>query len=160
MLDTAGGVFGQIGAATTVADDALVNIAALGGQYEIRSVRIALERSWGEPVRTTALQTIADRTACTRYLQAATEMNEIGDIAMSPVVLDQRRPSMRTHLEASHYAVDKIYLNQVMGHQESVTLMLGNIRTHTNLQRCSAALSGGPVFERYLKQMKTLHAAL
>lgn len=162
VMDTAGGVIGQIGAAMTVTDDGFVESAALGDQYEIRSARIALDRSRAEPVRAAALQMIADHTASTHHLQAALEMNETGDIAPPPAELDQRRLSMLQHLEeASQDAFDKTYLDQqVMAHEETVTLMHGYIRTGTNPQLRSVALSGGPVFERHLEHMKAVRAAL
>lgn len=126
VMDTAGGVIGRIGSAVTVPDDGFGKSAVPDDRYEVRSARIAFQRSRAGPPRAAALLMIADHTASTHHLQAALGMKETGGIAPPAAELG----------------------------------MHDDIRTGTNPQQHSVALSGGPVFKRHLEHMKVVRAAL
>lgn len=160
LMNSAASAIGHLGAALTFIDDGVVKSAAMGEHCEIRSARIAHERSLAQPVRATALQMIADHLTSTHHLQAALEMNDTGDVALPQALLDEHGPPMLQRLEkSSQYAGDKIYLNQAMAREESVVLIHGYIRTGTNPALRSVALPGNPVCGRHLEHVKTSHAA-
>jgi len=160
--DALGGIVGQASAATTSSAAGFVESTAVGDLYEIRSGTIALQRGQSEAVRLAARQMINDHMTSTHQLQAALEMNETKGVPAPPAALDSRREGMIRHLmEASDDSFDRVYLDQqVMAHEETVTLMQGYGSGGDNSQLRSFALSSVPVVARHLDHMKDLRASI
>ncbi|MCK0532967.1 DUF4142 domain-containing protein [Sphingobium agri] len=158
VTDAVGGMVGQASAASTRTADQFVENAAIGDRYEIRAGMIALQRAQRDDVRLAARQMIIDHTTSTHQLQAALEMNETAGVIAPPLELDNRRQGMIQHLmEASDDGFDKQYLDQqVLAHEETVTLMRNFAEGGDNSQLRSFALSTAPVVERHLEHMKHL----
>jgi putative membrane protein len=157
-MDAVGGAIGAASAATTSGADAFVKNAAIGDRYEIEAARIALARSRSDEVRSAAAKMIVDHTANSHHLLAALEMNETRGVAAPPQGVDTRREKMLKHLdEAPDDKFDTTYLSQqVLAHEETVTLMREYGENGDNPQLRSLAVSGLPVIERHLDHMKML----
>ena len=158
MMDTAGGMLGSAKAAATTSADTFIENAAIGDRYEIESARLALQRSRSPQVRAAAEQMIADHTANTHHLTAALEMNETRGLPQPPSALDSRRQMMIDHLQgAPEDKFDADYASQqVMAHEETVSLMRSYASGGDNAQLRSLAQSALPVVERHLDHMKLL----
>lgn len=159
VTDAVGGTVGKMSAATTTGADAFVENAAIGDMYEIAAGRLALQRA-SENVREMARMMIADHTTSTHHLMAALEMNETRGVAPPPAELDTRRQTMLKHLQdAPADAFDATYADQqVLAHEETVSLMRSYSEGGDNPQLRSLALSTLPVVERHLTMMKRLRA--
>ena len=157
-MDAVGGAIGTASATTATSADAFVENAAIGDRYEIEAGRIALARSGSAQVRSAAAKMIVDHTANSHHLLAALEMNETGGVAPPPQGVDTRREKMLKHLdEAPDHKFDTTYLSQqVLAHEETVTLMREFAQAGDNPQLRSLAVSGLPVIERHLEHMKML----
>lgn len=160
--DAVAGTAGKMGAAATSSADGFVESAAIGDMYEIRSARMALARSRNEEVRRIARKIIADHTTSTHHLHAALEMRETRGVAPPPGEPDTRRKTMLDHLEgAPDDAFDRTYLDQqVLGHEETVSLMRHYGKSGDNAQLRSVAQGTLPVVERHLKHVKEVRAKL
>lgn len=160
--DALGGMAGKMGAAVTTEPDGFVENAAIGDLYEITAARIALQKGRSDAVRMMARQMIADHTTSTHHLQAALEMNETRGVAAPPQQLDSRRQTMVKHLEeAPEDDFDKTYLDQqVLAHEETVSLMRGFEQHGTNPQLRSFAAGTRPVVERHLTMAKEMRSQL
>lgn len=160
--DAIGGTAGKLGANMTSSADGFVESAAIGDLYEIEAGRIALNRTRRPEIQEVARKMIADHTANTHHLQAALEMRETQRVAPPPRELDARRKSMIGHLEeAPDDAFDATYLDQqVLAHEETVTLMSTYAESGDNPQLQSLALSALPVVERHRAKVKALRASL
>jgi putative membrane protein len=157
-MDAVGGAIGAVTAATATSADVFVKNAAIGDRYEIESARIALGRSSSAEVRSAAAKMIVDHAANTHHLLSALEMNETRGVAPPPQGFDTRREKMLKHLaEAPDDKFDTTYLSQqVMAHEETVTLMREYAQGGDNPQLRSLAISALPVVERHLDHMKML----
>lgn len=162
VTDTVGGTVGKMSASATTTADSFVENAAIGDMYEIAAARVALTRSGNEKVRDMAQMMITDHTASTHHLQAALQMNETRGVAAPPAQLDTRRQAMLKHLEdAPADAFDSTYLDQqVLAHEETVSLMRSYSEGGDNPQLRSVALGALPVVERHLTKMKAMRAAM
>lgn len=160
--DAIGGTAGKLGANMTSSADDFVESAAIGDLYEIEAGRIALGRTRRPEVQGVARKMIADHTTSTHNLQAALAMNETRGVAPPPRELDARRKSMIGHLEeAPDDAFDATYLDQqVLAHEETVTLMSTYAESGDNPQLRSVAMGTLPVVERHLVKVKELRASL
>lgn len=158
IQDALGGMAGRIKASTVSSADRFVENAAIGDLYEIEAARLALRRSSSPEVRAIAEQMVNDHTTSTHHLQAAMEMNETKGIPSRPATLDTRRKKMLEHLhEAPEDGFDATYLDQqILAHQETLTLMTGFRDKGDNAQLRSYAAGTAPVVERHLRHMKTL----
>lgn len=157
-MDAVGGAVGAASASVATSADGFVTNASIGDRYEIEAARIALERSRSAEVRAAAKQMIVDHTAMTSHLLAALEMNETTGVAPPPPELDTRRKTMLNHLaEAPDDKFDATYLSQqVLAHEETVTLMREYGERGDNPQLRSVAMSARPVVERHLEHMRML----
>ena len=162
VADTAGGAVGKLNAATTTKADEFVKNAAIGDLYEIEAAKIAMVRSREERTAQIARKMIADHTTSTHHLQAAMEMNETRGVEPTARDLDTRRQTMLDHLaEAPEDAFDKTYLDQqVLAHEETVTLMRNYSEGGDNAQLRSFALGTLPVVERHLTFAKTVRQSM
>jgi putative membrane protein len=160
-MDAVGGAIGAASAATSTSADAFVKNAAIGDRYEIEAARIALQRSRSGEVRAAATKMIADHTANSHHLLSALEMNETRGVAPPPQGVDARREKMLKHLvEAPDDKFDATYLaQQVMAHEETVTLMREFAKGGDNPQLRSLAVSALPVVERHLGHMTMLQGS-
>ncbi|WP_197422084.1 MULTISPECIES: DUF4142 domain-containing protein [unclassified Sphingomonas] len=162
VADTFGGAVGQVSAAVVSTPDGFVESAAIGDRYEIAAGRIALARSRNPQVQQLARQMIVDHTTNTHHLLAALEMNETRGVAPPPDGLDTRRETMIRHLEESRDEVfDVNYLDQqVLAHEETVTLMKSYGARGENVQLRALAQGAAPVVERHLAHVKRVRAGL
>lgn len=162
MTDTVGGAAGQMSAAMTKTADSFVENATISDLYERTAARIALRRSTNPQVQLVAREMLSDHYTSTHQLQAALEMNETRGVARPEEKLDTRRETMVTHLnDAPDDAFDKTYLDQqVLAHEEAVSLMHSYRDGGDNPQLRSFATGSAPVVERHLRHMKMLRAAL
>ena len=162
VTDAVGGTVGKMNASATTTADSFVENAAIGDLYEITAGSLALQRSRNEHVRMMAQMMIADHTTSTHHLQAALEMNETAGVTPPPMQLDTRRATMVKHLEdAPDDAFDTTYLDQqVLAHEETVSLMRSYSESGDNPQLRSLALSTLPVVERHLAKMKEMRAMI
>ncbi len=162
VADTVGGTAGKMGAATTEHADAFVANAAIGDIYEIEAASIALGRSRTPTIQAIARKMIADHVTSTHHLRAALEMSETKGVAAPPRAPDARRKKMLEHLiEAPDDAFDETYLDQqVLAHEETVSLMKSYGKGGDNPQLRSVALGTLPVVERHLAHVKKARASL
>ena len=162
VTDAIGGTVGKASAATTTSADTFVENAAIGDLYEIAAARVALSRAHSEQLRSAANKMIDDHTTATNHLKAALEMNETHGVRSAPKALDSRRETMLKHLEdAPADAFDSTYLDQqVLAHEETVSLMRSYSEGGDNPQLRSFASGTLPVVERHLSRMKALRAQL
>lgn len=159
--DTLGGTAGKMDAARTTDADGFVENAAIGDIYEIEAANIALDRSRDPSIHAIAKKMVADHTASTHHLQAALEMNETNGVIDPPKVPDARRKKMLQHLsEAPEDAFDKTYLDQqVLAHEETVSLMESYCEGGDNAQLRSVAQGNLPVVKRHLAHVKRARAS-
>jgi putative membrane protein len=89
-------------------------------------------------------------------------MNETRGVAKPPAALDKRREKMVEHLKtAPDEQFDETYLDQqVLAHQETVSLMTSYRDGGDNPQLRSLAAAAAPVVERHLTMMKAMRAEL
>lgn len=162
VTDAVGGTAGKANAAATTSAATFVKNAAIGDLYEIEAARLALRRTSRPKVKEAAEQMMADHTTSTHHLRAALEMNETHGVAPAPSELDTRRKTMIKHLgEAPDTEFDSTYLDQqVLAHEENVSLLRSYGERGDNAQLRSVALGTLPVVERHLAMMKHLRAAL
>lgn len=163
VTDTVGGTVGKMSASTTSTADGFVESAAIGNRYELDAARVAMKRTRSEPVRLFARQMLLDHTTAMHQMSAALEMNETRGIAAPPQALDTRRETMLKHLgEAPDDDFDTTYVDQqVLAHEETVSLMRSYAERGDNPQLQSLALGTLPVVERHLqhaRRMKDQHA--
>lgn len=161
MQDVVGGMAGRMSASMVSSADAFVEKAALSDMYEIVSANIALRRAISPDVKQAARQMIEDHTASTHHLMAALEMNETRGVAQPPSKLDARHQTMIEHLEAAPESdFDATYLDQqVLAHEEALTLLVHYRDNGDNPQLRSAAAGVAPVVHRHLQHMKALKTA-
>ena len=162
MTDTLGGAAGQLSASMTKSADGFVESAAISDKYERTAAQIALARCRNEGVREAAKQMVLDHTTSTHQLMSALSMNETRGVATPPNQLDARRETMVKHLkDAPDDAFDTTYVDQqVLAHEEALTLMEGYRDSGDNPQLRSFAAGTAPVIARHLQKMKQLRAAL
>jgi putative membrane protein len=160
VTDVVGGLVGQASAMTAHRADSFVENAAIGDLYEITAGEIALRRGSSASVREAGKQMILDHTTSAHQLQAALEMNETRGVQQAPTGLDARRRTLVQHLgEAPDDSFDQTWLDQqVLAHEETVTLMQGYAAHGDNPQLRSFAKATAPVVERHLAHMKHLRA--
>jgi len=157
-VDTAGGMVGQAGAATTDKAPDFVESAAISDMYEIQSSRIALDRTQNPTVRDAAKKMIDDHTDSSAKLETAVQQSPKVETSNVPNELDKRREKMIEHLrEAPADAFDRTYLKQqVMAHEEATKLM----HTYRDDGDCqvlrSFATEVSPLIESHLDHMKRL----
>lgn len=162
VTDIAGGAVGKLKASTTTKADDFVKNAAAGDLYEIEAAKVALVRSRDERVGQIARNMIADHMTSAHHLQAALEMNETRGVEPPPRTLDARRKTMLDHLaEAPSDAFDRAYLDQqVLAHEETISLMRNYCEGGDNAQLRSVALGTLPVVERHLAAVKAVRESM
>lgn len=161
-MDALAGTGGKMSAAMTTGADGFVQNAAIGDLYEITAARMALARARSAEVRTMAANMIKDHTTSTHHLMAALEMRETPELSPLPAEPDARRATMLKHLdEAQDEAFDTTYLDQqVLAHEETVSLMRSYASGGDNAQLRSYAAGTLPVVERHLARVKELRGQI
>lgn len=157
-MDAIGGTAGKVSASTTVGADAFVQNATIGNLYELEAAKLALTRSRSPEVQLFAAKMIEDHTTAMHQLQSALATSETQGVALPDNTLDSRREGMVKHLEdASEDAFDSTYVDQqLLAHEETVTLMRTYRDSGDNSQLRSVAAGATPVFERHLNHVKML----
>lgn len=160
VTDVLGGTAGKMSASATTSAEGFVENATIGNLYELEAARIALQRTGSEEIRVFAQKMLLDHTTAKHQLGAALEMNETSGVTPPPESLDTRREAMIKHLaDAPEDAFDKTYVDQqVLAHEETVTLMRTYAQDGDNPQLRSVALGALPVFERHLNHAKMVKA--
>jgi putative membrane protein len=165
VTDAIGGTAGKMTASATTSADGFVENATVGNLYELEAARIALVRAGSDAVRVFAQNMLLDHTTAKHQLGAALEMGETSGVTLPPESLDTRRESMIKHLaQAPEESFDATYVDQqVLAHEETVTLMRTYAQDGDNPQLRSVALGTLPVVERHLRHAKMMkeqqHAA-
>lgn len=162
VTDIVGGTAGKMGASTTTTADGFVESAAIGNLYELQAAQIAMQRTHSDAIRLFANAMLLDHTTATHHMGAALEMNETQGVAPPPMELDARRAAMVKHLvDAPEDAFDNTYVDQqVLAHEETVTLMRTYAESGDNPQLRSVALGTLPVVERHLNHAKMMKSQL
>lgn len=157
-VDTLGGTAGKLSASGTVSADAFVQNATIGNLYELAASRLALVRSSSPEVKLFATKMIDDHMTALHQMQSALETNETQGVTAPNNALDTRRESMIKHLQdAPDHAFDSTYVDQqLLAHEETVTLMRTYRDDGDNPQLRSVAAGAAPVFERHLTHVKML----
>lgn len=162
VTDTIGGMAGKMGAGMTSSADGFVEQAAIGNRYEIEAARLAMQRSGSELVRLFAQRMLLDHTTAMHQMSAALEMTETADVSAPPPGLDTRRQTMIRHLaDAPDDDFDATYVDQqLLAHEETVTLMRNYVREGGNPQLRSLAMGTLPVVERHLNHARAMKQQL
>lgn len=162
VTDVVGGTAGKMSAAATTGADGFVENATVGNLYELEAARIAMQRTLSEPIRLFAKAMLLDHTTAMHQMSAALEMNETAGVAPPPMELDTRRAAMVKHLvDAPEDAFDNTYVDQqVLAHEETVTLMRTYAESGDTPQLRSVALGTLPVVERHLNHAKMMKSQL
>lgn len=157
IVDTVGGIAGQAGAVLTTAEG-FAESAAISDLYEIQAGRIAEDRAQSPAVREAASKMIEDHTDSATKLKAT---RAASGAALAPAKLDTRRQKMIDHLNAAPAdRFDKTYVEQqVMAHQEAVTLMHQYRDQGKDARLRSFATEMSPIIEAHLERMKALEPA-
>jgi putative membrane protein len=158
VTDAIGGTAGKMSASATTSADGFVESAAIGNLYELEAARLAMQRSGSEPIRVFAGKMLLDHTTAMHQMSAALEMNETSGVAPPPTALDTRRETMLKHLVDSPVDdFDATYVDQqVLAHEETVSLMRSYADGGDNAQLRSVALGALPVVERHLHHAKMM----
>ena len=159
--DMIGGTAGKMSAGTISSADGFVNNAAIGNLYEIEAATIGMQRANAEPVKAFARKMLLDHTTAKHQMSAALEMKETNGVSTPPQSLDTRHEAMLKHLSDSpEDDFDTTYLNQqVLAHEETVSLMRNYADNGDNPQLRSLALGTLPVVERHLHEAKMIKQA-
>jgi putative membrane protein len=162
VTDALGGTAGKMSASTVTDAETFVEKAAIGDRYEIEAAKIALDRSRNEDVRLVARRMIADHMTSTHNLNAALEMRETDGVASPPGELDTRHRTMLDHLASTpDESFDSTYMDQqVLAHEETVSLMHHYGYNGDNPQLRSVAMSTLPVVTRHLAHVKQVNDTL
>ncbi|MGE0776347.1 MAG: DUF4142 domain-containing protein [Sphingomonadaceae bacterium] len=160
VSDAIGGTAGKISASTTTTADSFVENATIGNLYELEAAKTVLRRARSEPVRLFARKMLLDHTTAKHQMSAALEMNETNGVAAPPQSLDTRRETMLKHLAAAPESdFDASYIDQqVLAHEETVSLMHSYAEKGDNPQLRSLAQGTLPVVERHLRHVKMMKA--
>jgi putative membrane protein len=153
VQDVAGGLMGRAGAAITTTARSFVESAAISDLYEIASGELALERASSEEVRAAARMMVDEHQETTRRLRGL--IGHDPDL-VPPSTMDARRHGMIDHLiQADDF--DRAYLDQqVLAHQEAVTLMHSYRDGGDDEALRDFAADAGELVERHLAHMKEL----
>src|SRR5690554_1095479 len=108
-----------------------------------------------------ARKMLLDHTTAKHQMSAALEMKETNGVSTPPQSLDTRHEAMLKHLSDSpEDDFDTTYLNQqVLAHEETVSLMRNYADNGDNPQLRSQALGTLPVVERHLDEAKMIKQA-
>jgi putative membrane protein len=158
LQDVVGGMIGRMSASTVSSANAFIEKASLSDMYEIQAANVALRRTKSPDIMQLAKRMITDHTASTHNLQAALEMRETRGVMGPPAKLDARHRTMIDHLEAApDDSFDSTYLDQqVLAHEEALTLLVHFRDNGDNPQLRSCAESFAPVVYRHLQHCKAL----
>jgi len=140
-------------------DSAFVQNAARGDMFEIRSSKLAEEKSSSPEIKKFAAQMITAHTQTTVGLKAAIAEGHVKTPV--PTKLDARRQGMLDNLRASHGGeFDKRYVaQQIAAHQETLDLMKGYADHGHNDALKAAAAKTAPLVQDHLDMAKALPGA-
>lgn len=156
--DVAGGLVGRAGAAMTTSARSFVVSATISDLYEIASGELALTRASSDSVRSAARMMVDDHRASSQRLRSI--VGHDPDL-VPPSTMDPRREGMMTHLMEAGEDFDTTYVDQqVLAHQEAVTLM-HSYRDHGDDEALrSFAGETAPVIEQHLKHVQELRSSM
>jgi putative membrane protein len=129
--------------------------AAASNLFEIRSSRLALQRSRNPAVRRFARQMIADHTALTARMNAMLARNGISPPA--PILDSAHRYLLRQLATTPAPAFDRAYLSQQLNaHVQAVNLLSRYERRGANPVVRNAAANALPVVEQHLAMVRRM----
>ena len=139
-----------------------VKQAAAGGEYEIRSSKLALKQSKSEDVKRIAQKLIDDHTKAGKELKAT--VKDGGVKAKIPEKLDQKHQTMMEELKKAKGTTadfDKLYLDQQLSaHQDAIALFSGYAKGGDNDKLKSFAEATLPTLQEHQKMITTAQAGM
>jgi putative membrane protein len=138
-----------------ISRDQFVTMAAMSDMLEIQSSKMALEKARSSDVKAFAQQMIADHTAATQKLQAATGQKP-------PATLDQKHAAMLKKLSDSSAAqFDAAYVTlQVQAHKEAVQLFRTYATAGDDAGLKSFAAATLPILQQHLQHVQKLEKSI
>jgi putative membrane protein len=139
-----------------------VKQAAAGGEYEVRSSKLALKQAKSEDVKRIAQKIIDDHSKANKELK--TTVKEAGVKAKIPEKLDQKHQAMMDELKKAKGAsadFDKVYLDQQLSaHQDAIALFSGYAEAGDNDKLKSFAEATLPALQEHQQMVTTAQAAM
>jgi putative membrane protein len=139
-----------------------VKQAAAGGEYEIRSSKLALKESKSEDVKRIAQKLIDDHTKAGKELKSL--VKDGGVKAKIPEKLDQKHQTMMDELKKTKGAAagfDKLYLEQQQSaHQDAIALFSGYAEGGDNDKLKSFAEKTLPALQEHQQMITTAQAGM
>jgi len=139
-----------------------VKQAAAGGEYEIRSSKLALKQSKSEDVKRIAQKLIDDHTKAGKELKAT--VKDGGVKAKIPEKLDQKHQTMMEELKKAKGTTadfDKLYLDQQLSaHQDAIALFSGYAEGGDNDKLKSFAEKTLPTLQEHQQMITTAQAGM
>jgi putative membrane protein len=139
-----------------------VKQAAAGGEFEIRSSKLALKQSKSEDVKRIAQRLIDDHTKAGKELKAT--VKDAGVNAKIPEKLDQKHQSMMDELKKTKGMAanfDKLYIDQQLSaHQDAIALFSGYAEGGDNDKLKSFAEKTLPTLQEHQQMVTTAQAGM
>jgi putative membrane protein len=139
-----------------------VKQAAAGGEYEIRSSKLALKQSKSEDIKRIAQRLIDDHTKAGKELK--TIVKDGGVKAKIPEKLDQKHQAMMDDLKKTKGTAadfDKLYLDQQLSaHQDAIALFSGYAEGGDNDKLKNFAEKTLPTLQEHQQMVTTAQAAM
>ena len=139
-----------------------VKQAAAGGEFEIRSSKLALKQSKSEDVKRIAQRLIDDHTKAGKELKDT--VKDAGVKAKIPEKLDQKHQSMMDELKKTKGMAanfDKLYIDQQLSaHQDAIALFSGYAEGGDNDKLKSFAEKTLPTLQEHQQMVTSAQAAL
>lgn len=159
--DAVAGWVGKVRAAVpgSRSDLEFIRSAAIGDMYAIAAAKVALKHAQSPTTKSVAEAMITDHTDSAHRLRSALASTETEfEPEDLPHSVDDRRRMMLDHLQtAPDEEFDAGYLaQQVLAHEETVTLMAGYRDKGNNPRLRSYAADMAPVVARYLDRLRAL----
>jgi len=139
-----------------------VKQAGAGGEYEIRSSKLALKQSKSEDIKRIAQRLIDDHTKAGKELK--TTVKDGGVKAKIPEKLDQKHQTMMDELKKAKGTTadfDKLYLDQQLSaHQDAIALFSGYAEGGDNDKLKSFAEKTLPTLQEHQQMVTSAQAAM
>jgi putative membrane protein len=138
-----------------------VKQAAAGGEFEIRSSKLALKQSKSEDVKRIAEKLIDDHTKAGKELKTTIKQADVK--AKIPEKLDQKHQAMMDELKKTKGTADfdKRYLDQQLSaHQDAIALFSGYAEAGDNDKLKSFAEKTLPALQEHQQMVTTAQAAM
>jgi putative membrane protein len=138
-----------------------VKQAAAGGEFEIRSSKLALKQSKSEDVKRIAQRLIDDHTKAGEELKSTVKQADVK--AKIPEKLDQKHQAMMDDLKKTKGTAnfDKVYLDQQLSaHQDAIALFSGYAESGDNDKLKSFAEATLPTLQEHQQMVTSVLAGM